>query len=314
MNVQLTYLALTALLTAALWIPYIVCQVMTNGFLSGENYVDPTPRPVPLWGQRAYRAHLNAVEAFAPFAALILIAHVAGKESAMTAFWAAAFFWIRLAHALASPVRHSLCAHVAVHARLRLRLRRWRGRSRPEQERMLANFGHPASRQSCLACSFEQICVVTPYSLDFALASRASLYLCPLSETKGCNSFSLSGSIAPDAWRDITSCRSKRRCSATSLSGANGGGSLSTLSASLAQQVLRGGLAPLTRQEAQFGGKRVEGQFGLAFERLAENLAMLRLRGLSVPRRADLQFGDQILSYVPHRQARPHQRLQCWQR
>ena len=99
MSVELKYLALTAVLTAALWIPYIVCQVMTNGFLSGENYVDPTPRPVPLWGQRANRAHINAVETFAPFAALVLIAHVAGKESAMTAFWTMAFFWLRLAHA-----------------------------------------------------------------------------------------------------------------------------------------------------------------------------------------------------------------------
>jgi uncharacterized MAPEG superfamily protein len=100
MSAELKYLALTALLTAALWIPYIVSQVVTNGFLSGENYVDPTPRPVPLWGLRANRAHLNAVEAFAPFAALVLIAHVAGKESAMTAFWAMAFFWLRLAHAV----------------------------------------------------------------------------------------------------------------------------------------------------------------------------------------------------------------------
>ena len=56
MTTDLFYLALTAMLTAALWIPYIACQVMTNGPLSGENYVDPAPRPVPLWGQRAHRA------------------------------------------------------------------------------------------------------------------------------------------------------------------------------------------------------------------------------------------------------------------
>ncbi len=98
MSVELKYLAWTALLTAALWIPYIICQVTTNGFLSGENYVDPAPRPVPLWGQRANRAHINAVETFAPFAALVLVAHVGGKESAMTAFWAMAYFWIRLAY------------------------------------------------------------------------------------------------------------------------------------------------------------------------------------------------------------------------
>ena len=99
MTTDLFYLALTAMLTAALWIPYIVCQVMTNGFLAPENYVDPAPRPVPLWGMRAHRAFLNAVESFAPFAALVLIAHVAGKANGMTAFWAMSFFWLRLIHA-----------------------------------------------------------------------------------------------------------------------------------------------------------------------------------------------------------------------
>jgi uncharacterized MAPEG superfamily protein len=100
MTTDLWYLALTAMLTAALWIPYIICQVMTNGPLSGENYTDPAPRPVPLWGQRAHRAYLNAVECFAPFAALVVVAQIAGKTNAMTAFWAMSFFWLRLAHAV----------------------------------------------------------------------------------------------------------------------------------------------------------------------------------------------------------------------
>ena len=67
MTTDLKYLAFTAILTAALWIPYIVCQVMTNGFLTPPNYVDPTARPVPAWGKRADRTYLNAVETFAPF-------------------------------------------------------------------------------------------------------------------------------------------------------------------------------------------------------------------------------------------------------
>ena len=100
MTTDLWYLALTAGLTAALWIPYIACQVMTNGPLSGENYVDPKPRPVPLWGQRAHRAYLNAVESFAPFAALVIVANLTGKADAMTAFWAMSFFWLRLVHAI----------------------------------------------------------------------------------------------------------------------------------------------------------------------------------------------------------------------
>jgi uncharacterized MAPEG superfamily protein len=99
MTTDLKYLAFTAMLTAALWIPYIVCQVMSNGALQPGNYKDPTPRPVPLWGRRADRAYLNAVETFAPFAALVVVAQIAGKANAMTAFWAMFFFWMRVVHA-----------------------------------------------------------------------------------------------------------------------------------------------------------------------------------------------------------------------
>jgi uncharacterized MAPEG superfamily protein len=100
MTTDLKYLAYTAILTAALWIPYVVAQVMTNGFLAPPNYIDPTPRPVPLWGKRADRTYLNAVDVFAPFAALVIVAQLAGKANAMTAFWTICFFWLRLAHAV----------------------------------------------------------------------------------------------------------------------------------------------------------------------------------------------------------------------
>jgi uncharacterized MAPEG superfamily protein len=92
MSTELKYLALTAMLTASLWIPYIVAQATTNGFLRPENYVDPTPRKVPLWGQRADRVYLNAVETFAPFAALVILIQLTGKADAMTAFWASSGF------------------------------------------------------------------------------------------------------------------------------------------------------------------------------------------------------------------------------
>ena len=100
MSTDLKYLAFTAMLTAALWIPYIVCQVMTNGLLEPANYADPAPRPVPLWGKRADRAYLNAVETFAPFAALVLLVQVTGKADTLTAFWAISYFWLRVAHAV----------------------------------------------------------------------------------------------------------------------------------------------------------------------------------------------------------------------
>ncbi|MDR3489138.1 MAG: MAPEG family protein [Bradyrhizobium sp.] len=99
MSTDLKYLALTAILTASLWIPYVIAQVRINGPLTPQNYSDPTPRALPLWGKRADRTYINAVETFAPFAALVIVAHLAGKADA-TAFWATSFFWLRLAHAV----------------------------------------------------------------------------------------------------------------------------------------------------------------------------------------------------------------------
>ena len=100
MPTELKYLAFTAILTASLWIPYVVSQVMTNGFLEPPNYVDPAPRPVPLWGKRADRVYINAVETFAPFAALVILIQLTGKANATTAFLAMSFFWLRVAHAV----------------------------------------------------------------------------------------------------------------------------------------------------------------------------------------------------------------------
>lgn len=100
MTPDLQYLAYTAILTASLWIPYVIAQVMSNGPLEPKNYIDPTQRPLPAWGKRADRAYLNAVESFAPFAALVIVAQITGKANAMTAFWAMSFFWLRLVHAV----------------------------------------------------------------------------------------------------------------------------------------------------------------------------------------------------------------------
>ena len=100
MTPDLRYLAFTALFTGSLWIPYVICQVVTNGFLAPSNYVDPQPRAVPLWGKRADRVLMNGVEVLGTFAALVIVAHLAGKANAMTAMWAAIFFWARVAHAV----------------------------------------------------------------------------------------------------------------------------------------------------------------------------------------------------------------------
>jgi uncharacterized MAPEG superfamily protein len=100
MTPDLTYLAYTALLLAALWLPYTAGLLQTTGMPTPDFYRDPAVPRLPLWVQRANRAHINLVQAFAPFAALVLIAHVTGQSNAMTAMWAMVFFWTRIAHAI----------------------------------------------------------------------------------------------------------------------------------------------------------------------------------------------------------------------
>lgn len=100
MTPDLTWLAWTAALTAVLWVPYILGRFMTAGLPGPDQYRDPTPPPMPEWVRRMDRAHMNAVESLGPFAAVVLIAHVAGLANETTALWAGVFFWARLAHAV----------------------------------------------------------------------------------------------------------------------------------------------------------------------------------------------------------------------
>ena len=51
------------------------------------------------WASRAQRAHRNMLESFAVFAALVLVAQLAGKTNGATALGAQLFFWSRLAYA-----------------------------------------------------------------------------------------------------------------------------------------------------------------------------------------------------------------------
>lgn len=49
---------------------------------------------------RAIRAHRNMLENLVPFAALVLMAAIAGRANEMTALGATLFFWARLAYAV----------------------------------------------------------------------------------------------------------------------------------------------------------------------------------------------------------------------
>lgn len=99
MKTELLYLLLTAILTGALWIPVVIGYVSSGRRLTPANYKVAPTTPLPDWVGRANRAHLNAVENFAPFATVILIAHATGVSNGVTVTCAAIYFYARLAHA-----------------------------------------------------------------------------------------------------------------------------------------------------------------------------------------------------------------------
>jgi len=77
MSAELHWLAATAIFTALLWIPYILALLgqmgVGAGLMDGEH---ATKLDAP-WAQRAQRAHANAVENLAVFAALVITLHLA---------------------------------------------------------------------------------------------------------------------------------------------------------------------------------------------------------------------------------------------
>ena len=100
MTTELFYLVLSALLASVLWVPSVVGYVTTRGFLRPHDYKVAPTSPLPDWVNRAVRAHANMVENLSAFAALVLVAHVTGVSTPLTALAAAVFFWARLAHAV----------------------------------------------------------------------------------------------------------------------------------------------------------------------------------------------------------------------
>ena len=100
MTTELTLLAWSALLCLLLTFPGIAgLMSIPRGLAWGLGNRDRPLPEVPAWSARARRAHTNMVENLAPFAIVVLIAHVTGRTNAMTALGAQLFFWGRLAHA-----------------------------------------------------------------------------------------------------------------------------------------------------------------------------------------------------------------------
>ncbi len=97
MTPELKYLAWTSILSALIWIPYVVNVLSKNRISDAVGYPD-SPLVMSPWAERMKKAHYNAVENLVVFAALVLIANALDISNNATTSAAATFFWARLVH------------------------------------------------------------------------------------------------------------------------------------------------------------------------------------------------------------------------
>lgn len=96
-STALTYLAWTALITALMWVPYILDRIKMRGLIGAVGYPENPPPGSP-WAERAHKAHINAVENLAVFAPLVLVAESMSVNHGAVAMAAQAYLWARIVH------------------------------------------------------------------------------------------------------------------------------------------------------------------------------------------------------------------------
>lgn len=98
MNTELLYLTLVTVLTALLWVPYILDRFLAWGLSDTVGYPAMLKAQAP-WAERLMKAHHNAVENLCVFAVLVIVAQLVEVSNAITAGACIVYFWSRVVHA-----------------------------------------------------------------------------------------------------------------------------------------------------------------------------------------------------------------------
>jgi len=99
MNSSMFWLWATILMTALMWVPYIVHIIMTKGPEKAMMEVEPEdPKTFAPWARRAKAAHYNAVENLVLFAPLVIMGYVLKVNTPTFVSAVKIYFWARLAH------------------------------------------------------------------------------------------------------------------------------------------------------------------------------------------------------------------------
>jgi uncharacterized MAPEG superfamily protein len=98
MTDSLFWLALSASMTAVLWLPYVLEYIGRVGLLPALSLAkanDEKLNATPPWAERTKKAHYNSIENLTVFATLVLIAHSAGMSVLLAT---QVYFFARLLH------------------------------------------------------------------------------------------------------------------------------------------------------------------------------------------------------------------------
>jgi len=100
-SVELFVLLLTAVWTVLLVVPPFVARSLSpKGLVWGLSNRDSHFQNAKPWYGRAIRAHLNMLENLAPFAVLVIVAHLTGVQNEWTMWAAIGFLAMRVLHAI----------------------------------------------------------------------------------------------------------------------------------------------------------------------------------------------------------------------
>jgi uncharacterized MAPEG superfamily protein len=99
-STEFYWLTLTIIMTALMWMPYIVNRLIEDSPWPALMNPQPDLRPKAQWAERLMRAHANAVENLVIFAPLVLILQAIGLSTALTANACMIYFLARTGHLL----------------------------------------------------------------------------------------------------------------------------------------------------------------------------------------------------------------------
>jgi uncharacterized MAPEG superfamily protein len=100
MTEEVTYLGWLTLITALLWIPYILNMIKVRGLLDAVGYPEH-PKSMAPWANRMKAAHYNMIENLVIFGLLVLILNDAGISNDTSVSASVIFFWARIIHVVA---------------------------------------------------------------------------------------------------------------------------------------------------------------------------------------------------------------------